>query len=89
MEASEMGPGTSFNLGRYETKDFWVTAAGWNGCYGTSYEIGVRRKSAAEEFELIQAGWNERTVQKAAVAVTVLLDAGWDVEAIREVICPR
>jgi hypothetical protein len=67
----------SRNLGCYECRKYWVTAAEWNGIYGSSYEIGIREKEGKEHFFLIQHGWNERTVKTALKAVGILLDAGF------------
>ena len=61
------------NVGRFEAKDYWVTAASWNTGYGESYEIGIRRKNSGA-FDLIQSGWNETTVKLAARGVVLMLN---------------
>jgi hypothetical protein len=76
----------SINLGMYEAKDFYVTAASWDTGYGPSYELGIRRKSAGEGFTLIQGGWNERTIGKVLKAVGQLLDCGHGPTDIQDIL---
>ena len=66
----------SRNVWRGESKEYWITAGGWNGGYGESFEIGIRRKSDGQ-FTLVQGEWNEQTVVKAAGAVILMLDNGY------------
>lgn len=74
----------SVNVGRSESKEYWITAASWDTGYGPSFEIGIRRKDD-RDFTLIQAGWDEETVKMAMNAVAILLDHGISPSAIREV----
>jgi hypothetical protein len=74
----------SENVGRWEAKDFWVTAGSWDTGYGPSYEIGIRRKSKFDSFILIQANWDKRTVNLAGEAIRMLLDAGLSPSEIKD-----
>ena len=77
----------SKNVARVESKDYWITAAEWNNTYGSSYEIGIRHK-VTDAFELLQSGWNDRTVRIAALAVATLLDSDLTIQDVRDVLTP-
>lgn len=72
------------NVARLEARDYFITAAMWDGGYGESFEIGIRRKSDGE-FWLVQAEWNERSVVKAAGAVVMMLNDGYTPSEMHEV----
>lgn len=78
----------SINLARLESKEHFITAATWNGIYGTSYEIGVREKHGTGRFDLIQGNWTEAGVLKAAQTVVLMLDADFSLGQIIEVLNP-
>lgn len=78
----------SRNIGRAETTHFWITAAEWNGIYGSSYEIGIRNKET-NDFTLLQGNWNEHTVMKTMHAVAATLEmAGLAPSELHEVFSP-
>lgn len=74
----------SKNVGKFDSEYYYITAASWDIGYGPSYEIGIRRKSNPDDFELLQGGWlSEGEVCLAGKAVTILLDAGFAKDQLR------
>ena len=75
----------SENLGRYESEEYFITAAEWESQYNHCYEIGIREKKNHSAFTLLQGNWDAETVKIAAMAVTKLLDNGFDPQALRKI----
>ncbi len=75
---------SSRSLGIIEMENYTITLAAWDGGYGESFEIGIRRRIDSE-FWLLQGNWTERTLPLAGQAVKALLDTGFTPEMVRSV----
>lgn len=63
-----------------ESRDFWITVAGWaplGAEFGESFEIGIRQKIEPYQFWLVQNSWREQGAIKAAGAIVMMLNNGY------------